>query len=336
MSNLETNQSRLLVVDDSKISRLMLADFLKRLGYQVEQAESGEQALARLQAEHFDLLLLDVQMPGMSGHQVLEKLRETPLFHQLPVIVVSASTGLDIVVSCIQAGAEDFITKPFERTLLRTRVEALLEKKRLRDLDKSRRLELEALKLQLEEKNRALEDSNRILERMAFTDALTDLPNRRFSLDAINRLFELYRRNARLFSIVLMDIDHFKSVNDTYGHEGGDHVLKVAGQIGRAACRESDMFCRFGGEEFVVICPESNAEGAVAVAERIRQRLEQRVMDFDGKQFKITGSFGVACIHEHITRPQLLIALADEALYQSKKDGRNRITVATSSSSPPS
>jgi diguanylate cyclase (GGDEF)-like protein len=307
---------------------MMLSEFLKDLGHQVEQANSGIQALEMLGSGNFDLMLLDVNMPGLSGEDVLRELSRTPMFHQLPVIVVSGATGIEVVVRCIQSGAEDFVTKPFEKTLLRTRVETLLEKKRLRDIEAQRTKELEGLKAELELKNQALEENNRVLERMAFTDTLTEVPNRRFAMDTLQRLYDLFMRNQRMFSLILLDVDHFKQVNDRYGHECGDKVLVEVAKLGRKACRDCDVFCRFGGEEFIVICPESDLTGAAIVAERLREQLSKLTIPFDQHQLTVTASFGIAAVHVDYNRLQGMIAGADEALYEAKRSGRNRVAVS--------
>lgn len=320
---------RVLVVDDSLMNRTLLRVHLTEMGHQVEEAGNGIEALTQIYAHSFDLVLLDLNMPEMDGHQVLQELRSEGLLNSLPVVVISSHEEIDIVANCIELGAEDYLNKPFEPRILRARVKACLEKKQLRDAEKLHLQQLMELRQNLEIRNQELQVMSQKFERMAFTDALTGLPNRRFALEHSNQLWELYRRNQQVFSCTLVDVDHFKKINDGYGHECGDQVLiQVASRL-RALARASDQVCRFGGEEFLVVSPATDLEGVQLLAERLRAGLAATAIEYPGFDRSITASFGVAQITPGVERIDDLFKLADEALYTAKEQGRNRVGVKT-------
>ncbi len=318
-------QGRVLVVDDGLMNRTLLKVHVGTLGHEVQEAENGVQALQKIESEPFDLVLLDLSMPEMDGHEVLKILRERGLLNQLPVVVISSHEDIDIVANCIEMGAEDYLSKPFEPRLLKARVVACLEKKRLRDAEKLHLQQLMELQRTLEARNLELQEMSQRFERLAFTDALTGLPNRRFALEHIAGLWELFRRNQLLFSCTIVDVDHFKSINDGFGHEAGDAVLiQVASRL-RALARASDQVCRFGGEEFLVVSPATDLEGVLILAERLRAGLAELKVDYPGFERSVTASFGVATAWPGLERSDTLLKAADEALYQAKEQGRNRV-----------
>lgn len=311
---------RLLAVDDSALNRTLLSRELMALGHEVEGAENGRVALEMLSSKAYDLMLLDLEMPEMDGHEVLDKLRQDDMLRDLPVIVISSHEDVSVAAKCIEIGAEDYLNKPFNSILLQARVSACLEKKRLRAA------ELE-LRRDLELRNNELERLNTLLEEMAFTDPLTRLPNRRYAMRSLEQLWEIFQRKNRVFSCVLCDVDHFKRINDNFGHDCGDSVLtKVAGNL-RHQARTADMVCRYGGEEFLIICPETDLDGAGLLAERLRQSIETCDFDYEGFNRRITATFGVGQAEPSMERLDTILKIADDALYRAKEAGRNRVGV---------
>ncbi len=319
---------KVLVVDDGLMNRTLLRHHLGEMGHLVDEAENGRQALDMIEAVQFDLVLLDLTMPEMDGHEVLQVLRHKALLGTLPVVVISSHEEVSVAASCIELGAEDYLNKPFDPRLLRARVNACLEKKRLRDAEKRHLRELTELRHDLEIRNRELQAMSKKFEKMAFTDALTGLPNRRFALEHVTQLWELFRRSEQVFACTICDVDHFKQINDGYGHECGDQVLvQVAARL-RSLARACDQVCRFGGEEFLVISPATDLEGGRLLAERLRTGLEGEAIEYPGFNRSITASFGVAQADPGMERADLLLKAADEALYGAKEKGRNCVGTA--------
>lgn len=313
---------KLLTVDDSAFNRFVLTHLLRGMGHEVEGAENGTRALELLQSGEFDLVLLDLNMPGMDGHSVLDRLRSEQQLRDLPVIVVTALEEVSVAARCIEAGAEDYLTKPVDPLLLRARINACLEKKRLRQAETAYLQELLELRQSLETSNNELRRVNLILEDMAYTDPLTRLPNRRFAIRNLGQQWELFRRNEGDLCCIMCDIDHFKSHNDLHGHDFGDEVLRRVAELLQKVARAADLVCRFGGEEFLVLCPDTDLAGAVLLAERLRQGLE--TLD-PGLGVAVTASFGVAQANIEMQSVNELIRGADRALYQAKAGGRNRV-----------
>lgn len=317
---------RLLTVDDNAINRFMLTQHLRQMGHEVEGAENGRRALEMLAEQQFDMVLLDLNMPEMDGHQVLALLNQQNRLKDLPVLVISSMDEVTVAAQCIEAGAEDYLTKPVDPILLRARVNVSLEKKRLREAEVQHLNELLELRRSLEQSNQELLRVNSVLENLAFTDTLTNLPNRRHGMQNLNRQWELFSRSGHPFGIILCDIDHFKSHNDTCGHDFGDLVLQRVGRLFQSLARASDLVCRFGGEEFLVLCPETDRGGAEQLAERLRAGLAATTFE-NGRP--VTASFGVAFASPGLERVDRLLKAADEALYQAKERGRNTVVTAT-------
>ncbi|MBF0307963.1 MAG: diguanylate cyclase [Magnetococcales bacterium] len=288
-----------LIVDDSADIRQMLALHLELAGYTVVQAENGPAALQYLEQNTPELMLLDWMMPGMEGPQVARSLRENAKNDSIYLIMLTAKGNTSDQITGLRTGIDLYVTKPFDPELLVVQIE--------RGVDEARK------------RRQAVEDRN-----LAQTDALTGLNNRRAFDAALVRECDRAMRYKRDLVLVMMDLDHFKAVNDVFGHATGDRVLRELGQILRENSRESDLCFRYGGEEFALILPESNQEGAWIHIEKIRSYIEQHL--FVGVGHK-TASFGLAVLAEGESEESLL-SRADAALYQSKQNGRNRITLA--------
>jgi diguanylate cyclase (GGDEF)-like protein len=246
---------KILIADDDPGNRDLLRRRLEFEGHQAVEAKNGLEVLAALQDQECDLVLLDIMMPDMDGFQTLAKLKQEPELRELPVIMISALDELESVVRCIEMGAEDYLTKPFNRVLLRARIGASLEKKWLRDRERRKTDELEQT-LQL------LEQAQAQLAVQASQDALTGLENRR-SVDA---QLELRSKRQTPFSVIYIDLNGFKRINDTYGHQAGDDLLKQVGGRLRLAFRSADVVGRWGGDEFVALVEASLADAQIYIS----------------------------------------------------------------------
>jgi two-component system, cell cycle response regulator len=304
--------ARILIVDDHEDNVELLRARLEARGYSTVSASDGQQALDAVEAEPPDLILLDVMMPKVSGTEVARRIKAN---RQLPFIPIIMQTALDSTqhkVEGLDAGADDYITKPINFAELEARVRAQLRIKMLQE--------------EVERQRRALEEMNEQLRHTSQTDALTGLDNRRHLQERLDEQFEHARRLSEPFSVLMCDLDKFKSVNDTYGHLVGDEVLKQLADILTAQAREIDHIGRYGGEEFMLLLPGTVADAGVTFAERVRRAVEAHVFTFEGGTLRRTMSSGVAgWPHPRIRTCDELVKAADDALYVAKERGRNRV-----------
>jgi diguanylate cyclase (GGDEF)-like protein len=327
-----------LVVDDDDMNREVMRRYLRSLGYvNISMAENGKQALEKLAKKPFDLVLLDITMPILNGHQVLEIMKREAQYRHIPVVMISALDESERIASCIEAGADDYITKPFDHIILRARVCACLERKRLRDQEEYNRQRLETAFKQLEEAYQELERVKNQLEMMNRRDGLTGIANRSYFEETLDREWKVSARNGEVFSVVMFDIDFFKQYNDTYGHLAGDECLRqVAQTAAQNVLRPRDLVARFGGEEFAVILPDTPLEGALNIAERLRQAILNLKIPHANSRVAlpepiVTISLGVASMLASAdTSPSEVLAQADKALYLAKSQGRNCVKLVDS------
>jgi two-component system, cell cycle response regulator len=316
-------KGRILVVDDHEDNIELLRARLEARGYIVEGASDGQAALDAVERSCPDLILLDVMMPKMDGMEVVRRLKAKRETKELPFIPVIMQTALDSTenkVEGLDAGADDYITKPINFAELEARVNSLLRIKKLQS-------DLAAANVELAESKGELSDLNDKLRRISLTDGLTDIDNRR-SLEV--RLAEMWQHSMRLhepIALIMCDIDKFKSVNDNYGHQAGDSVLKDVAQLLKGAAREIDRVGRYGGEEFLLILSGTVLDAAVTFAERLREIVAGHTFSLpDGKTITRTISCGVAAWpHPGVTDQEELLRAADDALYVAKETGRNRV-----------
>lgn len=320
--------SAVLIVEDDRINRLLLTRHVERLGRRVLVADNGLQALETLGREPCDLILLDVMMPEMDGRQLLRELKSRNDLKGIPVIVISGLGEADTAAQCIEFGAEDYLTKPFNPLMLQARINASLEKKRLRDKEDAYLRQLIALQKDLDRRNRELQDLNRRLEQIALTDDLTGLPNRRSAMAELRRCWAASDRHKQPMACLLVDVDFFKRINDTYGHDTGDTVLQAVADRLRGASRKNELVCRLGGEEFVVLCEFTDRIAAETCGERLRAAIETTTIAFDGFRHAVSVSVGVASRTDAIRHPEQLLKAADQAVYRAKQAGRNRVCLA--------
>jgi two-component system, cell cycle response regulator len=294
-----------LIADDSLVIRAVVRAHLEEKGYTVEEAVDGIAAVERCTAVRPDVVLLDIEMPGLDGYEVLARLKADPEVRDIPVVFLTSRGGMADVVAGLDAGAHDYLRKPFEPPELVARVAAAAQVKKLQD---------------------ELRQRNAELDRVSRTDGLTGLFNRRHLDEALLHQYSASRRNRTPVSVLLLDIDHFKNVNDTYGHPAGDQVLQEFARRLQHEVRLEDITGRWGGEEFLVILPGADPRSAGIVAERIRLATARAPVVVDGAQIPFTVSGGYATGPLDI--PDEQVSRADAALYEAKLAGRNRMVGA--------
>jgi two-component system, cell cycle response regulator len=303
-------RKRILIAEDDPVSRRLLELFLVKWGFDVSIATTGTEALQML--ERMDaprLAILDWMMPGMEGIQVCQKLREAQDRHYVYVLLLTARTQKEDVLQGLESGADDYLTKPFDAQELRARLHV---GQRILDLQ-----------------DQLIAAGEQLLYR-ATHDNLTGVANRGVIMDTLHRERARQTREGGSFGIVLVDLDHFKYVNDTYGHPAGDDVLRETAQRMMACVRPYDSVGRYGGEEFLIIVPSSEAKGTLGLAERIRRAIEVKPMMANAIPIAVTASLGVtASVTASPVDAQEILRLADAALYRAKERGRNRCELAT-------
>ena len=325
---------RILIVDDEPVNRRVLSNHLISQGFKVSEAPDSPSALELLQGEEkIDLILLDVMMPKMSGYQACQEIRKTYGRHILPVIFITAKYQLEDIITGFEAGGNDFLSKPISRQELLTRVDLHLQL-----LQSTRNLEDK-----IQERTVELQSAYEQLEALSLSDPLTNLGNRRFFEKFIDsdasesiRKYTSWREvndpnipNESNLVFILIDIDHFKAVNDTYGHKAGDAVLVQVAQILKDSSRSSDYVVRWGGEEFMIVARFIRKDTAHILADRICRATAKHKFDIgEGKSISVTCSIGFACYPMHSEDPayyswEEVVNIADMCLYAVKASGRN-------------
>jgi two-component system cell cycle response regulator len=295
-----------LVAEDSSVVRAVVRRHLEEQEYEVVEAEDGDAALEACRVGTPDAVLLDIEMPGLNGLEVLAALKADPALADLPVVFLTGHTDTVDVVEGLRLGAHDYLKKPFEASELIARVSAAVRVKALQDQLRVRNVELDHL---------------------SRTDALTGLANRRHIEERLRELAASSRRHGHELGVIMFDIDHFKAVNDTIGHAGGDAVLREFSRRLHEALREEDTAGRWGGEEFLVLAPISDLEGTLQLGERVCESVSSVPFTLpDGGTLDVTVSGGAATGTGD--DPEELVRRADAALYEAKESGRNRIASA--------
>jgi len=305
-------KKRILVVDDHEDNIELLRARLEARGYEVEGANDGQAALDAVRRVCPDLILLDVMMPKMDGIEVVRRLKANAELPFIPVIMQTALDSTENKVEGLDAGADDYITKPINFAELEARVNSLLR--------------IKALQTDLAARERELSELNDRLRLISLTDGLTEVENRR-SLEL--HLHEMWQHSMRLhepIALIICDIDKFKAVNDNYGHQAGDSVLKEFAQLLKSEAREIDRVGRYGGEEFLLILSGTVLDAAVTFAERLREKVEGHTFSYAGGTLRRTMSCGVAAApHPKVKDQEALLRASDDALYVAKETGRNRV-----------
>ena len=299
---------RVLMVEDSRLSLEVYSQRLERRGYIVATAASAEEARGRLDEAQPDIVLLDVFMPKVSGFEFLRELRSAPRTSTTPVILISALSDTKHIVEGLELGANDYVTKPIVMPILTARMEALL-----RSAELVRRLEVQT----------------ELLSKLAAFDDLTGAYNRRSMFHNLEAELSRCKRYGRSVSLLLLDIDHFKRVNDSHGHLVGDQALRWIVSVMQAELRAMDILCRYGGEEFCAILPETNHPGATRAAERLRAAVERSKFEYESVKLSLTVSVGGASWSNAAgSEVPDLLARADEFLLEAKRAGRNVVRIA--------
>jgi diguanylate cyclase (GGDEF)-like protein len=296
---------RILVVDDNSDNVEIIATRLRYRGYHIMEAATGEEALSGVHRDCPDLILLDVMLPDIDGYEISRRIKSDETLPFIPIILVTARDSTQDKVAGLDAGADDYLTKPINFPELEARVRSMLRIKRLQD---------------------ELEEKNRELERLSISDGLTGLFNHRHIYGLLHEEFERADRTNERLTVAMFDLDRFKAVNDNYGHQAGDRVLEQFAGILRECAREIDRLGRYGGEEFLAVLPDTGIDDAFVFVERVRREVARRPFDIGrGEPLAMTTSCGVATYpHELIADPETLVRYADEALYAAKAAGRNR------------
>ncbi|WP_165864176.1 GGDEF domain-containing response regulator [Capsulimonas corticalis] len=314
----------LLLVEDDEDDYIITRDLLEEISparYHVDWAPTFETACAKLKTNAHDVCLLDYRLGEFTGLGVLKG--EAGASFTGPVIVLTGQADHTLDVVSMQAGAMDFLVKgQFDARLLERSIRYAMERKGFERKLQEQATIIEQARAQLAMQNERLRDDNMALTSLAANDGLTDIPNHRTFQNRLAEEFEQALRYKYPLSLLVIDIDHFKSYNDSFGHPAGDEALRQFAAILRESAREGDVAARYGGEEFVMILSHTEASGALILAERLRRTIETYHWPHRG----VTASIGISSLDTETARPEMMIARADQALYRSKGDGRNRIT----------
>jgi two-component system cell cycle response regulator len=298
---------RILIAEDDADFRRILSRRAVRMGLEVDQVENGKDAIEAFKNSSYDALVVDLYMPEFGGLDVIEAAREVD--PDIESLILTGSASVETAVEALRAGVYDYLTKPLESmTEFEMALSRALERRRL-----------------IQENKRLFEEN----KRLAVTDPLTGLSNRHRLQEVLNGELERASRYNRPLSIIMIDMDELKAINDTLGHPAGDEALKmVANAIGHCI-RKVDLAARFGGDEFVIVLPEADVSVAVSVAQRINQEVEK--LKVENKQLAI--SLGVASWNKTYTTPEIFIDAADRAMYQAKRSEGDRVRIADKESS---
>lgn len=321
-SDVAENESllRIVVADGNTVTRRQtMALLVEGSGHIVYPADNGTTALALAMEVLPHVIIAHYNLPLLDGTELCLALRATDEGRRMHILLMADEHGEEHVNQAFDAGADGFIPSTISIKSLRTRLNAAQRMVQLQDA-------WEKDRAQLRQNAAELAVANRRLANAALTDLLTGLPNRRSAMDQLEQAWNAATRSGSPLSVMMIDIDHFKHINDTYGHATGDVVLREAADTLRASARRGDSVCRVGGEEFLVICPNTDLVAVMLSAERLRTTLEAKRIAIGQAEKSITVSIGVATRGAEITDIDALVSLADQALYAAKESGRNKVS----------
>lgn len=306
-------KAKILLVEDSKTQAKLACAFLEKSGYEVIWVEDAKSAIKTAKTQRIDIILLDLVLPDMSGNEVCRWLKLQEDTKGIPIIMLTVKDDVTDKVAGLEAGADDYLPKPYNEIELNARIYASLRTKALQD--------------ELKKKNRQLEDLLKQVEIMAITDQLTGIYNRRRLTSILEKEFRRSTRYKTPLSCLMIDIDHFKRINDMFGHNAGDMVIRETAQIIGKNARDIDTVARWGGEEFIALFPQTQKEDAVQPASRILKNIsDHRFSEIAGERISV--SIGIASVPDpSIDTEEKLIHSSDMALYAAKKNGRNRVEI---------
>lgn len=323
----------IMLVDDNQFNLLFVKNQLESAGYKVTTSLGGLKLFEMLNYKLPDLILLDITMPDMDGITVCKKLKENEIYKSIPVIFLTANEKVEAIIEGFQSGGVDYIKKPFIKEELLMRIKTHINLKETQsELNETIKIlsnkndEISRQNTVIKKINDELKTLSSELKKSAYTDALTGLFNRRFMLPRLKEELMKYERMKLPFSVVMSDIDYFKKVNDTYGHNIGDNVLVELSIILKKESKSTDIVCRWGGEEFLTLLPETDKHSAIEYANRVLNRLRGKSFKAGDRRFNVTATIGISICNEKISTEEL-IKRADDAMYEGKNNGRNRVVL---------
>lgn len=296
----------ILIAEDTHSDRLLLRFYLQKLGHTITEVVNGEELVRAIKASYdkWDLLIVDLNMPIMSGEQAAREIRalhtDSPE-DWIPIIFLSGSGSDDDIERCIEAGADDYLVKPIQHKVLAAKLMAMTRISAMRN---------------------KLVNMNRRLEALSTTDYLTALPNRRAFETSLMEEVAKASRYEQALSVAVLDIDHFKDINDQYGHHAGDEILRQVAERLRDVLRTGDVVGRIGGEEFALCLPHTESSDAFRASDRYREAISEKPFYYDGRPLNVTVSVGVVAYRDEMKQLELIMR-ADSALYEAKRAGRN-------------
>ncbi len=298
----EAGSKKIMLIEDNCLTLNQIGDFLRAQGYQVIPCQHCEEAVTLLNEVTPDLIILDIIMPDLDGYEFCGWIRAHPRLKMVPVVFLTARDRTEDKITGFKIGGDDYITKPFSMEELLARIEVILQR-----MDN--------------------------FHELSMRDELTNAFNRRYFKERLHEEIHRVKRTGRPFSVILLDIDYFKRINDQHGHYVGDYVLIQFVSFLRNHLRRTDLVARLGGEEFVLLLPDTSSEKAFLMAERLRKSLGEATFQYNEngiiKNIRFTVSAGISCCPEHGEDAEGLLALADRALYSAKSSGRNTVKIAT-------
>ncbi len=309
----------LLIIEDSQLYQQHLISLCEQNNYDYIVVDDGLKAVETLYSMRPDLVLLDVNLPGMFGYDVCTQMRKIPSHYHTPVIFLTSSDKQEDIVRAFDVGGNDFVSKPFNDVVLHSRIKNQLEQVYTKKM-------LNSYILKLEQINNDLTVQKELSEHLASRDHLTGIYNRRYTQNAIIETVEEKRLEETPHALALFDIDDFKYINDTYGHMCGDYVLKKVVTIISNTIKEHDILGRWGGEEFVLFMPSINLDDAVELVDSIRKNVSAALFTYDYNTFQLTITAGLATFDESSDYDQVF-SLIDEALYEGKNNGKNQVVI---------
>lgn len=297
---------KILIVDDSELQRMLYKkhvlypDDKGEFQFEIYEARTGEEAKKIIERFKPDLVLLDYNLPDLKGTDIIKWIEEKG-YGDIQVILVSSIDNEEVASKGLNLGAEDFVKIPYKPEELRARIKVHLRLRRM-----------------LKEREK--------FKRLSLIDQLTRIPNRRYLFQELKKYFKRHKEEKKPLALLMIDVDDFKKVNDTYGHEAGDEILKKVANIISRSVRKFDLVGRYGGEEFIVVLPDADIEKAVEIAERIRKNVESQTFMIDSNEIKVTVSLGVAeLLKDNPRSVNDLIKIADMRMYRAKVSGKNRV-----------
>lgn len=304
------SEKKILIIDDSQFCIKITSDILKNAGYHILEATSGMKGLQIAMEKVPDLIILDLIMPIIDGIETAKRIKQKAIVKDIPIIFLTTGDVNTFITDAYQSGGIDYIMKPVKKEELLARVKT--------------QLELRRKTLALKKSHEIIQQKNRELNELLITDGLTQLYTRDYILKKIDESIKRYKNNREEFTLIMLDIDYFKDLNDQYGHCCGDFILKSISDLLRNNLRKTDIIARWGGEEFLILLPAMNLINAYAKTKQLLKKVREKVYTYDNHEISTTISFGIATYDSDISVDEI-IKSADQKLYQAKNNGRNQI-----------